>query len=192
MDEEILTENQGGFSFEYPIFDQTNQEITNPDLTAGYLVKEYFTTHIPMVPEKWHYVVKSFKFSNGEIYRVTSESDQHVKVIDADKGIFEYQSLEGEEERTVAGQVVTSVKDQSMIPARDEEKIIYRYVPYTEKELADKEFLANGPTLLAEAQETIDDLLLTIAELIGGAEEEVTTPEEEVTPEEPTNEGEVE
>lgn len=181
---------EGGIQYEYPIFDQTNEEITNPDLTKGYLRKEYFIVHIPMVPERWHYIVRSFEFNTGEVYKVTSQSDPHIIVIDAEKGIFEYQNLEGEEEKKVVGQNIVAVIDQPMIPARDEEQIFYRYILFTEKELADREFLANGPVLLAEAQETIDDLLLTIAELIGGADEEVT-PEEEVISEEPTNEEEV-
>lgn len=161
-----------GFSYEYPIFDQTNQEITNPDLNLGYLRKEQFTTHTPMVPEVWHYKVKSVDFANGEIYTVESENDPHIVVIDAEKGIFNYKNLEGEEEKVVVGQVVTAVIDSPMIPAKDEVHTFYRYILYTEEELAQREFLINGPVLLAEAQETIDDLLLTIAELVGGAPEE--------------------
>ena len=44
---------------------------------------------------------------------------------------------------------------------------------YTEKELADIAFMADGPRQLAEAQETIEDLLLMLAELVGGEEEVV-------------------
>ena len=171
MDEEILNE-ETGFSYEYPIIDQNNQEITNPDLTLGYLRKENFTVHHPMIPEIWHYKVVSFDFSNGEIYVPESENDPHVHVIDAQKGIFEYINLDGEEEHVVTGQTIVAVIDQKEVPAWDEETIFYRYVLYTEKELADREFLANGPTLLAEAQETIEDLLLMLAELVGGEEEE--------------------
>ena len=58
-DEEVTP---SGFSYEYPIFDQSNQEITDPDLTLGYLRKEQFTTHTPIVPEVWHYKVSSFDF----------------------------------------------------------------------------------------------------------------------------------
>ncbi len=180
MDEETLSA-QEGFHYEYPIFDQTNQEITNPDLEKGYLKKEYFTIHHPMVPERWHYKVVSFDFSNGEIYAVESENDPHIKVIDAQKGIFEYVNLDGEEIRTVVGQTITAVIDQREIPAYDEETIFYRYVLYTEKELADKEFIKNGPQRLAEAQETIEELLIVLAELLGGNETEESE-EEPVTP----------
>lgn len=184
MDEEIYapetitddTSDLGTFTYEYPIIDQSNQEITDPDLTLGYLKKEYFTIHHESVPEVWHYKVVSFDFSNGEKYIVESESDPHIQIIDFKKGIFSYVPAEGEESKIVTGQTITSVVDSPLIEAWDETKIFYRYVLYTEKELADREFLANGPALLAEAQETIDDLLLVLADLLGGADEE---PEEE-------------
>ena len=170
--EEIIPENSG-FSYEYPIIDQNNQEITNPDLELGYLRKEYFTVHHPSIPESWHYKVVSFDFSNGEIFVPSSENDPHIKIIDAQKGIFEYVNLDGEEQHTVVGQTITAVIDQHAVPAYDEETTFYRYVLFTEKELADRAFIANGPQMLAEAQETIEDLLLMLAELVGGEEEEV-------------------
>ena len=170
IEEEI---SNAGFAYEYPIIDQNNQEITNPDLELGYLRKEIFKVHHESVPETWHYKVVSFDFSNGEIYVPESENDPHIKIIDAQKGIFEYVNLDGEEKHTVTGQTITAIVDQNFIPAYDEETIFYRYVLYTEKELADREFMANGPAMLAEAQETIEDLLLMLAELVGGEEEEV-------------------
>ena len=189
MDDEILipdtitddTSNAGTYTYEYPIIDQSNQEITDPDLTLGYLKKEYFTVHHESVPEVWHYKVISFDFSDGEKYIVESENDPHVEVVDLNRGIFNYVQLEGEKFRIVTGQTVTTVVDSPLVEAWDETKIFYRYVLYTEKELADRDFLANGPALLAEAQETIDDLLLVIANLLGGNEAEE---EEEPQPEE--------
>lgn len=173
--EEISNEvaENSGFSYEYPIIDQNNEEILDPDLDLGYLRKEIFTVHHPSVPEEWHYKVVSFDFSNGEIYVPESEDDPHIRVIDAKKGIFEYVNLDGEEVHIVTGQTITSIVDQQAIPAYDEQTIFYRYVLFTEKELADREFMANGPAKLAEAQETIEDLLLMLAELVGGEEEEV-------------------
>lgn len=173
MDEEIKnTEESSNFSYEYPILDQSNQEITDPDLNLGYLKKELFTIHHESIPEKWHYKVTAFEFSDGEIYTVKSENDPHIEVIDAKKGIFNYKNLDGESERIVVGQTISPVIDNVQIPARDETKTFYRYILYTEKELADREFLANGPALLAEAQDTIEELLLVIADLLGGSNEE--------------------
>lgn len=173
MDEEILinSETIPRHIYEYTILDQSNQEIENPDLTLGYLKKEYFTVHHESVPEKWHYQITSFDFSDGEIYTVESQSDPHVQIVDSKRGIFNYVPLEGEEKRIVTGQTISAVIDQQMAPAWDETKTFYRYVLYSEKELAEKDFLVNGPKSLADAQETIDELLLVIADLLGGEEE---------------------
>lgn len=100
-------------------------------------------------------------------------------MIDDKKGIFSYIPLDGEESLVVTGQTITPILDSPFTPAWDETQTIYRYVLYTEKELSDIEFLANGPQLLAEAQETIDDLLLVIADLLGGATEEESIDKEE-------------
>lgn len=175
MDEEILEQitEPGDFAYEYPIFDQTNNEITDPDLELGYLQKEHFTKHHDMTPEIWHYEVTEFNFTDGEIYIPTGSIDPHIEVIDDQKGIFQYKNLEGEPERTVSSQTIAPVLDAEMIPAWDETVIYYRYILYTEKELSDRKFLAEGPALLASAQDTIEDLLLVIADLIGGEEEVV-------------------
>lgn len=173
MGEDYLETETTGFSYEYPIIDQNNEEITDPDLSLGYLRKEIFTVHHETVPERWHYKVVSFDFSNGEIYVPESENDPHIRVIDAQKGIFEYINLDGEEPHTVVGQTITAIVDQREIPAYDEQTTFYRYVLYTEKELADIAFMADGPRQLAEAQETIEDLLLMLAELVGSEEEVV-------------------
>lgn len=171
LEENIESVEDTGFSYEYPILDQDNQEITDPDLELGYLRKEEFNIHHESIPEQWHYKVVSFRFTDGEVYKVEDENDSHVKIIDSQKGIFNYQSLDGEPERTIVGQTIAPIIDNALIPAWDEIKTFYRYVPYTEKELSDKEFLASGPASLAEAQETIEDLLLVIADLLGGSEE---------------------
>ena len=172
--------------FEYPIYDQSNNEITNPNLNLGYLKKEYFTVHHESTPEIWHYTVVSFEFSDGEIYKPKSENDPHIEIIDNKKGIFNYKELEGESSKTVIGQTITAIQDSPLIPAWDETQTIYRYILYSPQELIQKDFMENGPSLLIEtqstinnllatideAQETIDDLLLIIAELLGGADEE--------------------
>lgn len=188
MDEEILNEventedtsEETGFGYDYPIVDETNNEITNPDLTLGYLRKEQFTIYHESVPEEWHYKVVQFDFADGDHYKPTSESDPHIEVIDNVKGIFNYVPQPGEEEKTIVGQTIAPIISQAFIPAWEETKTLLRYIKYTEKELADRDFLTNGPAALANAQAalagaqaTIDDLLLVLADLLGGADEEI-------------------
>lgn len=183
-------------NYEYPIFDQSNNIITEPDLTLGYLRKEYFTVHHGSIPEHWHYKVVSFKFSNGEKYIVENENDPHIEVIDSQEGIFKYKNLEGEEKQTVVSQTIAPVQDTPFTPAWDETKTIYRYVLYTTEELAQKNFVEAGPALLNEAQQTIqslmstvqeaqatiDDLLLVLADLIGVEDSEEIPTDESETP----------
>lgn len=171
MDEELFesldVDEESNYS--YPVLDQDNNIITNPDLTLGYLKKEHFTIHHGSIPEQWHYKVVSFEFANGEVYKPT-DNDAHVRVVDEQKGIFKYINLDGEEKQLVTSQIIAPVVDRPMQVAWDETKTIYRYVLYTEQELAEKSFLANGPALLAEAYETIDELVLVLADLLGGEE----------------------
>jgi hypothetical protein len=55
MDEQIndIIDNfdENSSSYQYPIIDQSNNEITDPDLDLGYLKKEYFTVHHETIPE---------------------------------------------------------------------------------------------------------------------------------------------
>lgn len=173
IDEDPIAEDETGtYKYAYEILDESNEVVIDPDLTLGYLKKEYFTIHHESIPEQWHYEVVSFDFADGEVYTVASQFDPHVQIIDAHKGIFKYIPGEGEESRVVTGQTISPVIDSGFIDAWDETKTFYRYVLYTEKELNDRDFLANGPAQLAEAQELIEDLLLVIADLLGGADEE--------------------
>lgn len=50
-----------------------------------------------------HYKVKTFFFSDGTEMSIEDEYDPHVKVIDLDNGVFGYNNLPGEEEKSVHG-----------------------------------------------------------------------------------------
>jgi hypothetical protein len=52
MDRPVIPDDEEVFGYSYPIYDQSNQLITDPDLTLGYLKKEYFTTYHEAIPEK--------------------------------------------------------------------------------------------------------------------------------------------
>jgi hypothetical protein len=52
LEENIESVEDTGFSYEYPILDQDNQEITDPDLKLGYLRKEEFNIHHESIPEQ--------------------------------------------------------------------------------------------------------------------------------------------
>ena len=175
------------------ILDEQNQELSQEDidLSLGYLKDEkLFIEHRPM---ETHYKVTCFVFTDGTSYRPVSEDDPHVKVVDAEKGQFEYVPDE-RDERTVKGAAIGVVIDKE---AEDIYEDIKRYIRYREDELELRELpsrMEGAEESIVETQEgleeaniNIEDLILLMAEILGGDEEE---PEEEpedepVTPDEP-------
>ena len=122
------------------ILDENNVEITAPDLTLGHLVEEeVFVAHHPAVEE----VREQWHYET--VYEYLNGGKDVVKVVD------------------VPG---VEAKD-----AWDEYETIKRYVPYTEEELAALEEARNKPTLESRVdvlETTTDDMILLMAELIGG------------------------
>ena len=122
------------------ILDENNVEITAPDLTLGHLVEEeVFVAHHPAVEE----VREQWHYET--VYEYLNGGKDVVKVVD------------------VPG---VEAKD-----AWDEYETIKRYVPYTEEELAALEEARNRPTLESRVETletTTDDMILLMAELIGG------------------------
>ena len=122
------------------ILDENNVEITAPDLTLGHLVEEeVFVAHHPAVEE----VPEQWHYETIQEY--PSGGRDVVKVVD-----------------------VPGVEAKA---AWDEYETIKRYVPYTEEELAALEEARNRPTLESRVETletTTDDMILLMAELIGG------------------------
>lgn len=177
------------------ILDEQNQELSQEDvdLSLGYLKDEKL--FIERRPMETHYKVTCFVFTDGTSYRPASEDDPHVRVVDAEKGQFEYIPDEGDE-RTVKGAAIGVVIDKE---AEDIYEDIKRYIRYREDELelhklpsrmeGAEESIVETQEGLEEANINIEDLILLMAEILGGDEEESEEePEDEpVDPEsEPT------
>ena len=122
------------------ILDENNVEITSPELSLGHLVEEeVFVAHHPAVEA----VREQWHYET--VYEYLNGGKDVVKVID------------------VPGM---EAKD-----AWDEYETIKRYVPYTEEELAALEEARNKPTLESRVETletTTDDMILLMADLIGG------------------------
>ena len=122
------------------ILDENNVEIASPDLSLGHLVEEeVFVAHHPAVEE----VREQWHYET--VYEYLNGGKDVVKVVD------------------VPG---VEAKD-----AWDEYETIKRYVPYTEEELAALEEARNKPTLESRVETletTTDDMILLMADLIGG------------------------
>ena len=122
------------------ILDENNVEITVPDLTLGHLVEEaVFVAHHPAV--------------------------------EAVREQWHYETIK---EYPGGGRDVVKVVDVPGVEAKDawdEYETIKRYVPYTEEELAALEEARNKPTLESRVEileTTTDDMILLMADLIGG------------------------
>ncbi len=182
------------------IFDENSNEITEEevDLEKGYLtVEQIFKEHhdaIEAEEEKGHYTVDTWFFSDGTSYTCTGEDDPHIKVVDAEKGIFDYED-QGEE-KTYHGASLTYIVDSAKVDAveaYDEYETINRYHLYTEEQIQARkdaeekaakqaEFMDAGPdqlkantesinTLteqLAANVESLDDLFITLADVVAG------------------------
>ena len=122
------------------ILDENNVEITSPDLSLGHLVEEeVFVAHHPAVEE----VPEQWHYET--VCEYLNGGKDVVKVVD-----------------------VPGVEAKA---AWDEYETIKRYVPYTEEELAALEEARNKPTLESRVgvlETTTDDMILLMAELIGG------------------------
>lgn len=122
------------------ILDENNVDIAAPDLSLGHLVEEeVFVAHHPAVEE----VPEQWHYETIKEY--PGGGRDVVKVVD-----------------------VPGVEAKA---AWDEYETIKRYVPYTEEELAALEEARNRPTLESRVdvlETTTDDMILLMAELIGG------------------------
>lgn len=188
MDNEII--------YDLPIYNEEDQLITNPDLTLGFLTKETIIDIIPAIPAKTHYFPISMYFDDGTSILNPKEDDPHIDKTNASQGRFGY--IDQGEGRKLTGMTVSLIVDSPAVPEQKTETEIYRYILYTEEELVNRTFLTEGPERLtnvetdtedllqvvadlagsdikdrvAENQETIDELLLVMADLLGGNEEE--------------------
>lgn len=168
------------------ILNENDEEITKEqvDLEVGYLKPDQvFKEHhdaIPYKPEEWHYVVRTFYFTDGTSLRVDNEGDPHIVKIDPENGVFGYQGQEGDPEREVKGIDLEQITDQKQQQAEDEwdeYEDIQRYILYTEEELAEKKkeeeeaekretFMETGPDRLTGAETNIEDLSVSFTELV--------------------------
>ena len=174
------------------ILDENDQELNleDIDLSLGYLKNEMiFVQHIPRIT---HYKVNCFVFDDGSHYCPVDEKDSHIKIIDAKKGQFDYIPDEGET-RTLKGAAIGLVVDKE---AEDIYEDIQRYILFREDELELRDLpsrmndaedsIIETQENLEEANLNIEDLILLMAEILGGEEE---IPEEE--PEEGESEEEI-
>lgn len=169
------------------ILDEAGHELQEEDvdLELGYLeFEQLFVKHHDEVqeqPEVFHYECRTFYFEDDTSLDVSAlgNEDPHVKIVDADRGVFEY--VDQGEGKLYRGLDIEQVIDQEKIEhkdAWDEYEDIQRYKLYTEEQLAEKkkqeeaakkqqEFFTTGPDRLSTAESDIVDVNIILAEMIG-------------------------
>lgn len=172
----------------YRILDENDKELTEEevDRELGYTTMDkIFKQHHEAVPEKeykHHYVVKTWYFQDDTSMDVTGNDDPHVKVIDEEAGVFGY--VDQGEGKVYRGGALEDVIDQEHEDAKeayDEYEDIIRYKLFTEEELKNNKeqkekmekqqaFMEDGPDQLQTNTENIDDLYITIADVVAGSE----------------------
>lgn len=160
------------------ILDEQGQEITleEVDFNLGWLKNEEIVQNIP---ELTHYMVGRFYFEDGTSYTPIGEDDPHIEIINAEKGNFKYVPQNEEEPKQVRGMDIKLIVDQK---ARTITEDIQRYILYTKEELIQRELpqrVSAAEKAIEETDITIEDLILLMAEVLGGEEE---LPEEEEEP----------
>lgn len=126
------------------IFDENDNEIKPQDVDGylGYLeVEKKIIKHydaVEEVPQVSHLAVSAFYFTDGTSIQFDDEHDPHIKIIDAENGIFEYISDPEEESKYIQSIDLYTVVDIPGIPAiepHDEIEYIQRYKLFTPAEI---------------------------------------------------------
>jgi len=196
-EDQEITPDTSEKELQYRVLNIYNEIVNNPDLERGFLTEERVTIHHPRVPAQGHYKVTSVQLSDGTVFYPT-EDDPRIDLPNPQDHHWRYVPQDEESANlVVVSSCINWIVDVPEIPSYDSEEIIYRYRLYTDKQLNNNIFLNEAPERLEtvendsidlletvaelagsdiedrvlEAQETIDDLLLIIADLVGGAEE---------------------
>lgn len=128
-------------------------------------------------PAITHFEVKTFYFEDGTSYDVQSQDDPHIDFIDPDNGVFGYID-QGENKELRGIDLETIVEKEAVEPqeAWEEKEEFYRYIPFTEEELAIRKeaqekaiqqtaFLETGPDRLNDTETTVENLGVDVGDL---------------------------
>lgn len=176
------------------VYNESGDKLTDNDIDydKGYVeIRQRVKEHHPATKATsmvFHYAVRGFSFSDGTTleFPALDDSDEHIGVIDAERGMFEY--VDQGEGRTCIGVDVALVTDQVAAPARDawdEYEDYGVYILYTaeeilkiqeqkkeaaaavEKAARQADFLDKGPDQLDAATDDIVSLMSMVSEMVG-------------------------
>lgn len=164
-------------------YDLDNNEIDESqiDYDLGHVTVEerVIATHeaIEAEPAEFSFIVKTFYFEDGTSYDVQSQDDPHIDFIDPDNGVFGY--IDQGEDKVLRGIDLETIIEKEAVEAQEaweEKEEFYRYIPFTEEEIAVRKeaqekavqqaaFLQTGPERLANTESTVSDLGVDVGDL---------------------------
>lgn len=161
------------------VYNEYGELIQNYDLETGYLkeVTRYMESENSRIvrPRAIHYHIKTFYFNDGTQYNTIDENDPHIGIIDERHGFAEYVPQEGESEKTVFATDWELIEDEPYVgtlPPWDVKCTDTIYISYSEEELAQQtdfeELKQNGMGQIRDLSESVEDLVLIMADILGG------------------------
>lgn len=161
------------------MYNEYGERIQKYDLQKGYLkqivsYKEIENSRI-IRPRDIHYYIKTFYFTDGTHYNTINENDPHIGLIDEYHGSAQYVPQEGEPEKTVFASDWELIEDEPYtgpLPIWDTRCVDEIYILYTQEELNQQkdfeELRKTGMGQIRNLNDSIDDLVLTMADILGG------------------------
>lgn len=164
-------------------YDENDIEIDESqiDFNLGHVeMEERVIQHHEAEPgqeEVHHYEVNTFYFEDGTSLEIESQDDPHINAIDPDASRFEY--VDQGENKILRGIDLKTIIDQEAIEPKDawdEVEQFYRWHPFTEEEIAEREaaqqaairrnhFLETGPDRLNDTETTVENLGVDVGDL---------------------------
>lgn len=161
------------------VYNEYGEIIQNYDLEKGYLkeITYYKETQNSRIirPRSIHYYIKTFYFDDGTRYETIDENDPHIGLIDEYHGSVQYVPQEGELEKTVFATDWELIEDEPYTgtePPWDIKCTAEIYILYTQEELNQQkdfqELKETGMGQIRNLNDSVDDLVLTMADILGG------------------------
>ena len=133
----------------------------------------------PFIPEQGYYQVKDIKFTNGDVIYDIDPADKRLEALDPERGSYRYIDDQERVVKEMSLKWIVTVPAQEPVQEWEEHEEYMQWIEYTEEELENmrlmreaqqrqQDFLQNGADKIDELNVSVDDLVLTVADLIAG------------------------
>lgn len=152
------------------------------DLSKGYIrpfqKKVATIPATPYIPEQGYYQIKDVFFDNGEAVYDIDPADKRIETVDPANGQYAFIDTDGRKVKNITLKWITTVPAQPARQEWEQYEEYLQYIVYTEEELEQKaafeaaqkkqqDFLSNGAEKIETMGITLDELVLSVADMIG-------------------------